>query len=263
MPIDFPSSPTVGQKYTYNGIIYTFTAQGTWTVSANISQYSDPILTGTPTAPGTIPAADNSTRVANTQFVKSVVAAAIAAIPPPPPQFPAGTLMLFQQSAAPPTWTKDTSHNDKSLRVVNGATSSGGVQAFSTVFGRTAVDNTTLDGNTLPAHAHSVADPTHGHGLGDPGHGHGLGDPTHAHSETASGQTGYAQPGEGIALYYPVGSATGYAGTGMWIDAAGTGQYVGGAGTGIGIYNAGGSYPHSHGIDIRVLYVDIIIARKD
>jgi hypothetical protein len=30
MAIDFPASPTVGQQYIYNGVIYTFTAQGTW-----------------------------------------------------------------------------------------------------------------------------------------------------------------------------------------------------------------------------------------
>jgi hypothetical protein len=30
----------------------------------------------------------------------------------------AGTLMLFQQTAAPTGWTKQTTHNDKALRVV-------------------------------------------------------------------------------------------------------------------------------------------------
>jgi hypothetical protein len=31
--------------------------------------------------------------------------------------FPSGTLMLFQQSAAPIFWTKQTTHNDKALRL--------------------------------------------------------------------------------------------------------------------------------------------------
>jgi len=34
---------------------------------------------------------------------------------PPVPAFPSGTRMLFQQTAAPTGWTKDTSHNDKAL----------------------------------------------------------------------------------------------------------------------------------------------------
>jgi len=33
MAIDFPSSPTVGQQYTFGGITYTFTAQGVWSVT--------------------------------------------------------------------------------------------------------------------------------------------------------------------------------------------------------------------------------------
>jgi hypothetical protein len=48
--------------------------------------------------------------------------------------FAAGTLMLFQQTAAPTGWTKQTTHNDKSLRVVSGNASSGGTTAFTSVF---------------------------------------------------------------------------------------------------------------------------------
>ena len=40
--------------------------------------------------------------------------------------FPTGTLMLFQQTAAPTGWTKQTTHDDKALRVVSGTASSGG-----------------------------------------------------------------------------------------------------------------------------------------
>ncbi len=265
MPIDFPSNPTTGQKYTYNNITYTFTGK-TWTAStSNVTQLDSPTLTGTPTAP-TPPNATNTQQVATTQFVQSVLAAAIAAIPPPPPQFPAGTLMVFQQTATPPTWTKDTTHNDKSLRVVNGAAASGGVQAFSTVFGRTSVDATTLDTNTLPSHAHGLADPTHSHGIGDPGHGHGIGDPTHAH--TAQGLVDWRSFGTmggdqsySFGVFGDVGTAGAY--TGIWTGGAGTGIWTGGAGTGQGVQAAGASWGHSHGFDIRVLYVDIIIGRKD
>ena len=58
--------------------------------------------------------------------------------------FPAGTTMLFQQTTAPTGWTKQTTHNDKALRVVSGTASSGGTLAFTTVFGRTATDRILL-----------------------------------------------------------------------------------------------------------------------
>ena len=70
--------------------------------------------------------------------------------------FPAGTAMLFVQTAAPTGWTKSTTHNDKALRIVSGAASSGGTTAFSTVFaaGRTS-DATTLTTAQMPSHTHS------------------------------------------------------------------------------------------------------------
>ncbi len=45
--------------------------------------------------------------------------------------FQSGTVMLFQQTAAPVGWTKLTTHNDKTLRVVSGTVGSGGTNAFS------------------------------------------------------------------------------------------------------------------------------------
>ena len=64
--------------------------------------------------------------------------------------------MLFVQTAAPTGWTKSTTHNDKALRIVSGAASSGGTTAFSTVFaaGRTS-DATTLTTAQMPSHTHS------------------------------------------------------------------------------------------------------------
>lgn len=48
--------------------------------------------------------------------------------------FPSGTSMLFQQTAAPTGWTKQTTHNDKALRVVTGTVGTGGSLAFTTAF---------------------------------------------------------------------------------------------------------------------------------
>ena len=92
--------------------------------------------------------------------------------------FASGTLMLFQQTAAPTGWTKQTTHNDKALRVVSGSASSGGSTAFTSVFAsRTpsgsvsgsnsggSVDNTTVTGTVggttlsssqIPSHTHDM-----------------------------------------------------------------------------------------------------------
>lgn len=77
--------------------------------------------------------------------------------------FDSGTLMLFQQTSAPTGWTKQTTHNDKALRVVSGSASSGGTTAFTTVFtNQTPTINTsglsagatTLSTSQIPAHTH-------------------------------------------------------------------------------------------------------------
>jgi hypothetical protein len=94
-----------------------------------------------------------------------------------PSAFPIGTLMLFQQTAAPTGWTKQTTHDNKALRVVSGTASSGGSAAFTTAFtsqavagsisvsvgagslavgaGTFAVGATTLSTAQMPSHAHT------------------------------------------------------------------------------------------------------------
>lgn len=72
--------------------------------------------------------------------------------------FPSGTLMLFQQTAAPTGYTKQTTHNDKGLRVVSGTASSGGTDAFSTCFDAAkATEDHTLTVDEIPAHTHGLA----------------------------------------------------------------------------------------------------------
>jgi len=78
--------------------------------------------------------------------------------------FPSGTLMLFQQTAAPTGWTKQTTHNDKALRVVTGTVGSGGSSGFTTAFGTPTVTGTiagstgahTLSTSQMPSHRHSI-----------------------------------------------------------------------------------------------------------
>jgi len=57
-------------------------------------------------------------------------------------EFPSGTALLFQQTAAPTGWTKSTAHDNKALRVVSGSASSGGTVAFTTAFASQAVSGT-------------------------------------------------------------------------------------------------------------------------
>ena len=79
-------------------------------------------------------------------------------------EFASGTLMLFQQTTAPTGWTKQTTHNDKTLRVVSGSASSGGTSAFTTVFtnqtpsitSSLSAGATTLTTAQMPSHSHTL-----------------------------------------------------------------------------------------------------------
>ena len=70
--------------------------------------------------------------------------------------FPSGTLMLFQQTTAPTGWTKQTTHDNKALRVVTGTAGSGGTTAFTSVFTNQTptIGATTLSVAQIPSHAH-------------------------------------------------------------------------------------------------------------
>jgi hypothetical protein len=79
--------------------------------------------------------------------------------------FASGTAMMFVQTAAPTGWTKSTTHNDKTLRVVSGSASSGGTTAFSTVFANQtptittsglSAGATTLSTSQIPSHTHTI-----------------------------------------------------------------------------------------------------------
>jgi len=79
--------------------------------------------------------------------------------------FASGTLMLFQQTAAPTGWTKQTTHDNKALRVVTGSASSGGTTGFSTVFTNQtptittsglSAGATTLTTAQMPSHTHNI-----------------------------------------------------------------------------------------------------------
>ena len=141
--------------------------------------------------------------------------------------FPSGTLMLFQQTAAPTGWTKQTTHNDKTLRVVSGTASSGGTTAFTSVFtSRTpagTVANTTLSASQLGNHTHYYVAPSSY--------------TTNLYANGAGGKLSPNVPGP-----------------------SGVGANTGGI-------NEGSGSAHNHGftgtaMDFAVQYVDLIIASK-
>ena len=72
--------------------------------------------------------------------------------------FTAGTLMLFQQTAAPTGWTKQVTHDNKALRLVSGSAGTGGSVAFTTAFAAGLnAGATTLDTSQIPSHTHTVS----------------------------------------------------------------------------------------------------------
>ena len=70
---------------------------------------------------------------------------------------PAGSVVLFYQSAAPTGWTQVTSLNDYDLRLVSGTGgTTGGTTAYSTVFANQSPTTgaTTLSTAQIPSHNH-------------------------------------------------------------------------------------------------------------
>ena len=173
-----------------------------------------------------------------------------------PVTLPSGTKMLFQQTSAPTGWTKQTSHNNKALRVVSGSASSGGSTAFTSVFtSRTpsgsvsvsgsnsggSVSNHTLTVSQMPSHRHT-------------GGARGIHDAANGHYGTVSNVGNIAYPlarytngNANYDLYY-----TSYTGSGN-------------------SHNHGFSNPSWSGsasfsgssMDFAVQYVDVIIAALD
>lgn len=73
-------------------------------------------------------------------------------------EFPSGTVMLFQQTAAPVGWTKNVALNDYALRVTSGAVTTVPGSGFSSVFAQTVVGSHTLNINEMPPHNHLLND---------------------------------------------------------------------------------------------------------
>lgn len=169
-----------------------------------------------------------------------------------PPAFTSGTLMLFQQTSAPTGWTKQTTHNNKALRVVSGSASFGGSVGFTTAFASQAVNgsigNTTaggsvsLSGGSVGSYTLTTTDI-----------------PSHNHQSTNRAAN------FGGSTFYVLGNGDGGAPT---LATSSTG---GGGGHSHSFSAPSGSFSgtaHNHtftgtAIDLAVSYVDLIIASKD
>lgn len=126
---------------------------------------------------------------------------------------PSGTLMLFQQTTAPTGWTKQTTHDNKALRVVSGSASSGGTNSFSTAFNSSvntsggSVANHTLTTSQMPSHNHTF---TYWNGAGAyttyvaPGSGvaYNLSSPTSTTGGDGSHNHSFTNPTFNLAVQY-------------------------------------------------------------
>lgn len=173
---------------------------------------------------------------------------------------PSGTKMLFQQTAAPTGWTKDTtSHNNKALRVVTGTAGSGGSVAFTTAFATSrtvsgSVANHTLTTSQIPSHDHgdgNLSAASHSHSITG-----GSYNVSRFDGDFAGGRDGalVEAPNEGDFTQFTitVPNSTGSSGS---LSVSGSTSNTGGGGS------------HNHGwsgsVNVGVQYVDLIIATKD
>lgn len=183
----------------------------------------------------------DSTRPAGSIFFNTTldVLQFLTAISPSPVwdtiSFPAGTRMLFQQTSAPPGWTKvtDAAYSNAAVRIITtGSVATGGDVAFTDAFKEHVIDDATephtLTTAELPNHSHPIR------------------------------MTNAADDGSGSGgiLARNSGTRTNYTFTGTPTDTLG--QQLGGAGSG---------QAHSHDIeltlDIAVKYADFILCEKD
>lgn len=148
-----------------------------------------------------------------------------------PSAFPAGTAMMFVQTAAPTGWTKSTTHDNKALRVVSGTASSGGSAAFTTAFGTPSVSGSVSLSGTVGATTLTTTQmPSHNHGV-FPINNKGTNNRATTYFSNPTGTAGYTQS-------------------------------TGGGGSHDHSFSGSGSLS-SATATINVAYVDVIIATKD
>lgn len=191
---------------------------------------------------------------------------------------PSTTAMLFRQATAPLGWTKLTNNNDKALRVVSGALADGGVLAFSSAFGQQTTNNFILTQAHLPnvslstniasgqgSHPHTVPA-----GAGSHVHVVAAGQGNHDHdiNPDAAQVFGTTNTGAGASTASAGATRTGFATLPAMDVSANTLPQIDVPANTLpamtGTTPLGGSgTPFAIGMDMRVQYLDVIIATKD
>lgn len=114
------------------------------------------------------------------------------------PEFIApGSKMMFENSSAPTSWTKDTTYNNSALRVVNGTIGNGGSTSFSTILTTTPVSGTVSSVQSGITFNQNLSGSSIGQSSPAPG-STGAGPatyPPHTHSYTAAVYTPLGLPG--------------------------------------------------------------------
>lgn len=163
-----------------------------------------------------------------------------------------GSITLFRNSSALVGWTKLTTDTDCALRVVSGTTSSGGTVGFTTCYGLTALGgtvgsssasfgSTTLTADQIPSHQHNILD------LGIlPG----------------TNRISHPGPQQSVVDPNPLGSNHRYDAISPLTDRSiNTGSVGGSAHTHPIVVNY--SNPLQIELDLRIKYVDMILAQRD
>jgi hypothetical protein len=166
--------------------------------------------------------------------------------------FQLGTAWCYFQAAAPTGWTRQTTHNDKALRVVSGTGGgSAGTNAFTTTMSSFNVGGPLTSSDDLSGHPLSVPEITE--------HAHGNG-----------GMIGLAAV---PALFNPDGAFIGWNGGDVWRSGGWTRNSPNSGGDTISPTGVRGE-AHSHGfsasgtvpnqpLSIAVQYIDIIVCTFD
>jgi len=230
---EFPIEPgTSGNVLTSDGTTWTSSAPTIPVTPGTSGNVLTSNGTSWTSAAATIPVSPGTSGNVLTSDGTNWTSAAAAA-------FDTGTKMVFQQTAAPTGWTKDTTHDNKAFRVVSGTASTGGSVAFTTAFasqtpsGSVSVSISSVTGSAGSTTLSTPQIPSHNHSFPFKG---GPGDSQQGISGTGEFQTvTTSSTGGGGSHTHPFSFSSG----------SGTGTFSGNA------------------INMAVQYVDLIIATKD
>lgn len=155
-------------------------------------------------------------------------------------EIPLNTRTVFYQAAAPTGWTQVTGLDNRALRVVDGeGGGSGGSLGFTTVFSRTATDGTAITTSQMPSHSHGGNTGTNSAG--------------HTHDTPLGGVLGINLGSGGsfnVLLSAPFNFTLNYPSGGISANHTHA------------ISAEGGGAAHTHGMDMRVAYIDLIVCQR-